>query len=357
MKPATYLEPSRGPEWRSTGWGRSAVFVCHRSDGDQEAPTGLRKEGKVMLALWLATFVVRSQKEFACFAQGTSGRALDPVAGCVREALTTRYDQPSLAWGLAVLGWFAAAIFVVRPLQAVPPPASAPGKVSLSFSDDNGTQDLQWSVGGRRLEVHSEGKIDLNQDWTGVARLGNKARMLLVEQAGDATRELEIRPGNLGRSVYTWRVDGKECAFDAAGQAWLQSALLRFVRGSGYAADERSAAIFAQQGPAGVVAEISQIPGDQVKRRYFAQLLTHRDLGAPAVEAALRQVGQQIGADFLRANLLVSAAQSWDLGESGAAAYIEALRSISSDHDRGRAASALIERERLSPGSKPSPLP
>jgi len=331
-------------------WGLYAVLAYHRSDGDQEVLTGLRKEGKVMLALWLATLVVRSHKKLACFAQGTSRRALDPVAGCVRETLTIRYDLPSLAWGLAVLIWFAA-IFVVRPLQAVPPPAPSPGKVSLSFSDDNGIQDLQWSEGGSRLEVHSEGKVDLNRDWTGVARLGDKARMLLVERAGDATRELEIRPGSLGRPVYTWRVDGKEHAFDAAGQAWLQGALLRFVRGSGYAADERSAAIFARQGPAGVLAEISQIPGDQVKRRFFAQPLTHRDLGAPAVEAALRQMGQQIGSDFLRASLLVAAAQSWDLGEAGAVAYIEALRAISSDHDRGRAASALIERERLSPAN------
>lgn len=308
-----------------------------------------------MLALWFATPVVTSPPMEARRFAGEAGGPLHRAAGRFRAVLGAHHDRLSTACHFAVSASLVAACGVF-PMQAVTPPASPPGRSSVSSSSENGAQDFQWVESGRRLEVHCEGKIDFNPDWSGIAHLASGARMHFVEQRGETTRWLEIRPGILGHPIYTWSVDGRKRAFDAAGHAWLQEALLSFVRGSGYAAEERSVALLEKQGPAALLAEISQVPGDRVKVLYFARLLARRDLGAPVMEAALRQAGRQIGADHLLANLLVSAAEGWTLSEAGAAAYIEALRSIGFDHDRCQAASALVEKERLSPANLSSLL-
>ena len=75
--------------------------------------------------------------------------------------------------------------------------------------------------------------------------------MRIEEEGAGAKRRLDVEPGSDGRPVYTWKVDGTERPFDAAGRTWLQSMLLQFVRGTGYAADERVVLILKRQGPEG----------------------------------------------------------------------------------------------------------
>ena len=262
--------------------------------------------------------------------------------------LSALFNSAFKALTLCLAG-VAAALLLPLAIFGSPPSGSRP--VSLSVSDDNGSLSFQWSEKGLSLKIQSQGRIDFNDDWTGISHLAPGARMLLVEEKKGAERRLEIRPESNGRPRYDWKVGGKQHAFDAEGSMWLREALLRFVRGTGYAAKERSASIFKRQGPSGLLAEIAQVPGDHVKGLYYAELLAHRDLGAPVVEAALRQAGQQIGSSYLLTNVLVSCAREQVLSEAGVLSYIEAMHSIDSDYDQWRASSALVEKGRLSPTS------
>jgi hypothetical protein len=221
----------------------------------------------------------------------------------------------------------------------------------VSHDDVNGTQTFQWSDDGHKIKIRTEGKVDLNEDWTGIDRLSRGAEMRIEEEGAGATRRLDIEPGSDGRPVYTWKVDGTERPFDAAGRAWLQGMLLQFVRGTGYAADERVATILRKQGPEGVFAEISQIPGDYVKAIYFKKLLAHRELGAPVVERVLRQAGREIKSDYELGQTLSAAAGSQPLTESLSAAYAEAAGSIQSDYEQKQALTALVSRGRLTPAT------
>jgi hypothetical protein len=221
----------------------------------------------------------------------------------------------------------------------------------MSFSDDNGSMTFSWSQNGHRLRIHSEGKIDLNEDWTDIARLSHGAEMRLEEEAGGTTRRLDVAPGSDGRPVYTWKVDGTARPFDAEGHKWLQSMLLQFVRGTGYAAGERVEWFLKRQGPDGVLAEISQIPGDYVKGIYFKKLLAHRDLGAAVAERAIRQAGREVKSDYELSNVLIAAAQSQTLTETAVTAYAEASRSIESDYEQRRALAEIVGRDRLTPAN------
>lgn len=220
---------------------------------------------------------------------------------------------------------------------------------STSITSINGTQTLQWSQDDHKIKIRTEGKVELTPDWTGIARIPRGAEMRLEEDDGHTEWRLDVEPGNGGQPVYTWKVNGKERAFDAAGRQWLQGMLLRFVRGSGYDADRRVAWFLKTQGPNGLLAEISQIPGDYVKSLYFQKLFAQKGLDAGVVERALRQAGKEVRSDYELAETLIAGADTQALTEPAARAYAEAARSIESDYEQRRALSTLAAKGRPSP--------
>jgi hypothetical protein len=229
-------------------------------------------------------------------------------------------------------------------------PPAKPRHTSISANSINGTETFQWSEDGHRIKIRTEGKVELTEDWTGIAHLSRGAEMRLEEEDGRVERRLDVEPGGDGRPVYTWKVDGKERAFDAEGQKWLRSMLLQFVRGTGYDAERRVAWFLKTQGPNGLLAEVSQIPGDYVKGIYLKKLFAQRGLGAGVVERALQQAGREIGSDYELAQALIAAAGSQALNEPAARAYAEAARSIDSDYEQRRALSELTAKGPLTPG-------
>ncbi|MEO6193504.1 MAG: M56 family metallopeptidase, partial [Thermoanaerobaculia bacterium] len=274
------------------------------------------------------------------------------LAGRLLAVLDARRDRRGVSRRFTLPAWLIA-VCVVLPLAALAPFAprgSGPSR-SVSHEDINGTQTFQWREDDHRIKIRTEGKIDLNEDWTGIVGLARGAEMRIEEEMGRTTRRLDVEPGSDGRPVYTWKVDGTERPFDAAGQKWLQGMLLQLVRVAGYAADERVAMILKRQGPDGVFAEISQIPGDYVKAIYFKKLLAHRELGAPVVERVLRQAGKEIKSDYELSQTLSAAAGSQPLTESLSTAYAEAAASIQSDYEQKQALTALVSRGRLTPAS------
>jgi hypothetical protein len=171
------------------------------------------------------------------------------------------------------------------------------------------------------------------------------------EEENGTERRLDVEPGSDGSPVYTWKVDGEKRAFDAEGRKWLQGMLLHFVRGTGYEAEKRVAWFLKRQGPDGVLAEISQLPGDYAKRIYFQKLFAHRDLGADAVGRALAQAGREVRSDYDLREALLAAAETQELSGASALAYAEATRAIESDYDHRVALTGLLEKGRLDPGS------
>jgi len=225
-----------------------------------------------------------------------------------------------------------------------------PGHTSANILSINGTETFQWTHDDHKIEIRTKGKFELTDDWTGIASLSRGAEMRLEEDDGRVERRLDVEPGTDGRPVYTWKVDGKERAFDAEGRKWLQSMLLQLVRGGGYDADRRVAWFLKNQGPNGLLAEISQLSSDYVKSLYFQKLFAQKGLGTDVVDRALRQAGREIGSDYELAQSLIAAAGSQALNESAALGYAEAARSIESDYEQRRALSGLLAKGRATPG-------
>lgn len=287
------------------------------------------------------------------------------LTGRLLAVLDPRRNRRGLSRRLAVPAWLVAACVVV-PLaalapaapqavaavaQEVPSPPTPPKKPKhVSHIDINGTQTFEWRDGDKRIEIRTEGKIELTEDWTSIARLSPGAEMRLEAEDGEHEQRLDVEPGEGGRPVYTWKVDGRERPFDAEGRKWLQAMLLQLVRGTGYAAPERVASILKRQGPQGVLAEISLIPSEYVKRVYFDNLFKHR-LGADVVERALAQAGREVNSDFELRQVLTSAAESQTLSGPTVLAYAEAARAIDSDFELRTALVTLVDKGQLGPQS------
>jgi hypothetical protein len=239
------------------------------------------------------------------------------------------------------------------PNPPAPPKPAKPGRTSVHHNSTDGVETFEWSHNrdGHRIKIRMEGEFELTEDWTGIARLSRGAEMRFEEDDGRTERRLDVEPGDDGRPVYTWKVDGQERPFDAEGRRWLQDMLLQFVRSSGYKADERVAWILQRQGPEGVLAEISQIPGDYGKRIYFEKLFGHRNLGAAVVERAVRQAGKEIAGDYDLAQALTAAAGSQPMTEPITLAYVEAARSLDGDYDQRRTLTEILDKGRFSPPS------
>src|SRR6185295_14819199 len=232
---------------------------------------------------------------------------------------------------------------------APPAPPLGAKHYSINIGTDGEDTTFEWSRNGHRIRIHTEGKFALTDDWSGIASLSRGGEMRFREDDGHSDRRLDVEPGSDGRPVYVWSVDGEKRAFDAEGRKWLTGMLLQFVRGSGYEADRRVAWLFKRQGADGVLAEISQIPGDYVKRLYFQGLFAIRGLGAEAVSRALAQAGREVSSDYDLAETLLAAAASQEIAGATAMAYTQATRSLESDYDHRRALTCLLEKGRLDP--------
>lgn len=282
------------------------------------------------------------------------------LTGRLLAVLDTRRNRRSVSRWLALPAWIAAAC-VVLPLAALTPAAKPQEKARAEkprlwerFEDlisNQGVQTHEYDDGQNRFKIRIEGKVELTPDWSGITRLDPGAEMRVEEGRGIGRRRVDIRPDAQGRPVYTFWVNGFERPFDAEARQWLKSALLRFIRNSGYEADRRVAGFLKRQGPEGVLAEISQIEGDYGKQVYFEQLFKQAKLSPEILTRTLKQAGQEIDADYHLDETLQAAIRTQELTAASTQAFAEAAAAIEAPYHAERALTALLEHGRLNPAS------
>ena len=353
-----------------------------------------------MVDLWLATLVDSSLKGIAlCFAAGAAATVLSQASAATRHlvwrlAFVGLFALPVLApllpglrvplliagerisRRLALPAWVAASCLVF-PLAALTPSVNQPAELRigdaaatasdrttppappsrpaaplrLAQSDSHvhsvfgSVKTFESSKNGLGIKIRTTGRFELTDDWNGIARLSRGAEMQFDE--GDGRRHLDVKAGPDGRPVYIWRVNGIDRPFDAEGKVWLQSMLLHFVRGTGYGAEQRVAWFLQRRGPDGLLTEISQIPGDYVKRLYFERLFASQGLEANVVQRAIAQAGKEIRSDYELTEALRAAVGSPALDPSSAVALLRSARGIDSDFELAELLTAFVKKSAL----------
>ncbi|MFL6274867.1 MAG: hypothetical protein ACJ74G_06600 [Blastocatellia bacterium] len=197
------------------------------------------------------------------------------------------------------------------------------------------------------LSVTIRGKVEFAEDYSDITAISPaNGELRISERRGGVTRKFEATPGTDGVKR-TYSVNGEPKPLDAEAHAWLAKVLHDTVQQGGYDAPARVARLLERGGPGAVLAEISQLRGDYVKRLYFSELLKQGNLDAETARLALRQAAREISSDYEKTELLIRMAGTYLRDDRFRSVYLEGANTIHSDYERGRAFKAVLKKGSL----------
>ena len=197
------------------------------------------------------------------------------------------------------------------------------------------------------LSVTIRGKVEFADDYSDITAITPANGELRVsERRGGVTRKFEATQSADGIKR-TYSVNGESRPLDAEGRAWLTKILNDTVRRGGYDAPTRVTRLLQRGGPAGVLAEISQLEGDYIKRVYFNELLKQGNLDAATARRALQQAAREISSDYEKTEILTRMSGAYLRDDRFRSAYLEGASTIHSDYERGRAFKAVLKKDSL----------
>lgn len=214
-------------------------------------------------------------------------------------------------------------------------------------NSENRTWNWQHNDRTINLQVTIRGKVEFADDYSDITSISDNGEIRVKDYQGGIVRKFEasMESGSIKRS---YSVDGQASAFNADARNWLAKILNQTVRMGGYDAKPRVQKLLKQGGPRAVLAEISNLESDHVKRIYFTELFAEGQLEPNNARQALRMAGTEISSDYEKAQLLVKMSESFLTNDEMRGIYIEGVNTIQSDYERGRALSALLKKGGLS---------
>ena len=219
----------------------------------------------------------------------------------------------------------------------------------MAFALGDGEMRMNWSDGSSRMDVRARGTIVFSDNLADVQSVSDGGLLTIRDWSTLIPHTVELR-GDGGRITRKYYVGGIERPWSDEAQHLLAEELPLLVRRSGLGAESRVKAILAREGVGGVLAEITRLDGDYVRRIYFAQLVNQAPLDPATVIPVLQQVGRQMTSDFERGQVLRLIANKVPLDESAAAEYVKAVDGMKGDFERRRALTALFEAHPHAPG-------
>lgn len=219
-----------------------------------------------------------------------------------------------------------------------------------SVNQENNTWNWHHNDNSVDLHVTIRGKVEFADDYSDIKSIGDGGDIRVKDDRGGVVRKFEASEdsGSIKRS---YSINGQASAFDDDARKWLANILNQTVRLGGYDAKARVQKLLKQHGPRGVLAEISQLKSDYVKRIYFDELFAQGQLDADTARQALRLAGTELSSDYEKAQLLVKMSDSYLTNDEMRSIYIEGVNTVHSDYERGRAMSALLKKGELSEGN------
>ncbi|MCH8961685.1 MAG: hypothetical protein IH820_10290 [Bacteroidetes bacterium] len=229
--------------------------------------------------------------------------------------------------------------------------AEAQTRHSFFAEVNDGDLHYRWTDGDDLLEVRIEGDVAFTEDDAAVERISRGGYLKIEEKKGGTKRTLEVRPASDGTVRYTYKVDGRQRAYDATTRDEVADLILTIIRNTGIDADRRVARILEREGVDGVFEEIDHIESSFGRRRYFMALLEQGKLNTAQLQRLAREVSQQIDSSGDRARFLREAAPYYLENSQVYAAYFDAINTIASSGDHARVLLALLRENQLDQAS------
>lgn len=253
--------------------------------------------------------------------------------------------------------------------------ALAEGPLHFSFHTED-RSSLSWSEGNRTLRLRSRGRVELTPNADGVLSISEGGFLRVRERHRGPDKEVEIRQEATGL-VYEYRVGRSEEPFGEEARQWFATTLEDLADHTGFGAEERARARFAEGGTEAVLAHVDRVGGDTVARiSYFVLLDEVSDPGerAEVLGHAVRRLEsdyslhavldeyldgtrgaageevflalRELEADYYAYEVLERIADD-PLDAQARQRYLEAVDDLDADYHRREALSALLDHQRL----------
>ncbi|HEX8921428.1 MAG TPA: hypothetical protein VF766_08105 [Pyrinomonadaceae bacterium] len=216
---------------------------------------------------------------------------------------------------------------------------SSRNNVQRSRASDDAIES-SWSTDGQRVEVRAR-NVELSDDGRAIRAIRDNGYLFISDKRDGGPRELRVGPGTNGNFSTSYSVRGQQREFNEEARTWLAQTLLEFVRNSGYAADQRVNWLLSQQGPSGVLDEVSVIPSDNIKRIYLQKLAEKGNLNAANLIQVIEKARQEVTSDFELTEFLLAIKGQVNMSSEVRAAFMKTVDRLQSDSDRRKVLSAV----------------
>jgi hypothetical protein len=201
---------------------------------------------------------------------------------------------------------------------------------------------MQWRDDSHRFDVRLRGAVTFTDDLTDVQSLSDGGYLSLRDWSTVVPHTIEITSSK-GTITRTYFVAGLKRPWDEEAKRFLATQLPIMVRQSGIGAESRVKSIFERGGVNGVFEEIDRLGGDYARRLYLVALIDVARFDAASVPPLLQRVGDRMKSDYDRRQVLEHVASKVPLDRQAAAAYVQAMATMTSDYDQREALAALAK--------------
>jgi DNA-directed RNA polymerase subunit F len=218
-----------------------------------------------------------------------------------------------------------------------------------SIRYQKGTSNWIYRNNGSSSSLSYNGKIIFTEDDRDIKSISPGGFFKYNKTTFGNCREIQIlsdMDGTLRRRYFVGR---SEEPYEPEGRKWLQEMLPGIIATTGIGAEDRVQRIYAKSGVNGVMQEIGKLESDHVQSIYFSYLVTQPRLKDSEMRHILAQVDKSIDSDYEKGKLLRKTGPYFLQHEKVTPEYLNAINNMSSDYEKAKAISFVLQQGKLSP--------
>lgn len=207
------------------------------------------------------------------------------------------------------------------------------------FSNDGGATTIRTNDETGNLRLQAKGNITFTDDETMVKSISGNG-FIRFKKNGN---KVVVETNSAGEIIYTINDGVPRKTPDETDKKVIARAIKEMIN-VGFDAKNRVRRIYDKGGSNAVLTAIDDLKNDYVKSSYFEYLITETKLTGDEMANVARKIGEDIGSDFEKANVLKKISASYLNNEQTTDAYLQAINTISSDFEKANALKVIIDQ-------------
>lgn len=232
---------------------------------------------------------------------------------------------------------------------------------SISFAQDDSftldgkgqkTHTYKNNTGVTNTELEYRGKIVFTEDETDVKYISPGGFLRFSKRSFGNKRTIILEGESNGGIYREYREGSKKLPFEPDGKRWMASVLPEIIRTTGIGAEERAAKFYAKGGISALLNEISMLPTNYVKGKYYDASFKIPALKAGDMALLIEDAGDKVNSSYELSKLLTNNSDAYGKEEKALAAAIHVTNNISSSYEQAKVYKHLLSEVELNQKNK-----